>query len=107
MFDGILYQILIRKIKATESDGNQQNDNHGTGVESSKHAELYMNDVMQTANAEMIDPGPHAKAEAASTEMKSPAPQVQMEGAATEMKNPAPLESSLSEEVILPSHFSL
>ncbi|XP_022850501.1 uncharacterized protein LOC111372391 isoform X4 [Olea europaea var. sylvestris] len=87
-----------RKIKATESDGNQQNDNHGTGVESSKHAELYMNDVMQTANAEMIDPGPHAKAEAASTEMKSPAPQVQMEGAATEMKNPAPLESSLSEE---------
>ncbi|KAL2479147.1 Galactose oxidase/kelch repeat superfamily protein [Forsythia ovata] len=105
-----------RKMDATESDSNKQNDNHRTALESSKRAEHYMNEVMQTdgtlsekrlpevqmeaANAELKNPGPEAQVEAASADMMSPAPEAQMEGAATEMKNPAPFESSLSEQVV-------
>lgn len=107
MFDGVLYRILRRKMEDAENDSAQQNDNHRTAVQSSKHVEHYMNDVAQTDSTHDEKRVREDQMEAANAEMKNPALDAQVEAASTEMRSPATVEFSSSEEVTLATLFSI
>ncbi|XP_022850489.1 RING finger protein B isoform X2 [Olea europaea var. sylvestris] len=89
-----------RKMEDAENDSAQQNDNHRTAVQSSKHVEHYMNDVAQTDSTHDEKRVAEVQMEAANAEMKNPALDAQVEAASTEMRSPATVEFSSSEEVI-------
>ncbi|XP_022850490.1 nitrile-specifier protein 5 isoform X3 [Olea europaea var. sylvestris] len=90
-----------RKMEDAENDSAQQNDNHRTAVQSSKHVEHYMNDVAQTDSTHDEKRVAEVQMEAANAEMKNPALDAQVEAASTEMRSPATVEFSSSEEQVI------